>query len=167
MDRKFALVRGDLGRLAADVDRFLGRNVAWHEWPVYLWRRPLVLEREYLAPTEVFDRDGQTVIKMEMPGVEMEDIDISLHDGILTIKGEKKHEEETEEKDYHFSERSYGHFSRTLSLPEGVDGSKLTATYESGVLEISMPKVEAEREHKVEVKARKATARTRKTKATK
>jgi HSP20 family protein len=94
---------------------------------------------------------------LEVPGVEMKDIDISLADGRLTIKGEKKHEEEIKEEDYYHSERSYGSFHRTLSVPRGIEEGKISATYDSGVLEVSLPKVEEKQAQKVEIKAKKAT----------
>jgi HSP20 family protein len=107
---------------------------------------------------EVFDRDGHTVVRLELPGMEMEDIDISLTDGQLTIMGEKKHEEEIKEENYYRSERSYGSFHRTVSVPQGIDESKIDATYQNGVLEVQLPKEgEQKKERKVRVKAKKET----------
>lgn len=117
---------------------------------------PLILEHDLLAPMEVFDRDGHTVVRLEVPGVKIEDIDISVSDGMLTIKGEKKLEEEIKEEDCYCSERSYGSFRRTLSVPKGIDGSKISATYDKGILEVSLPKLEEKQGHKVTVKAKKA-----------
>jgi HSP20 family protein len=154
MDRKFALVPGELGRLAREVDTFFGGGLSWFDWPVYIWGRPLTIEPEYLAPTEVFDRDGETVVKMELPGMEMNDIDISVADGVLTVKGEKKHEEETKEKDYYLSERTYGAFSRSIAVPKDLEASDIGATYHNGVLEISLPKPAEKKAKKVEVKAK-------------
>jgi HSP20 family protein len=105
---------------------------------------------------EVFDRDGKTVVKLELPGIEMEDIDITLTDGLLTIKGEKKHEEEIKEENYYCSERSYGSFRRTVSVPQGIDEGKISAAFHGGVLEVELPKVDSEKkEHKVKVSAKK------------
>jgi len=74
---------------------------------------------------------------------------------LLTIKGKKKHEQEIKEESYYCSERSFGSFRRTLSVLKGIDESKLSATYHSGVLEVLLPKVEGKQEHKVEIKAKK------------
>jgi len=160
MADRFALTRWDpvrgLTPLEREVDRLLGDTLRWFDWPLYFRRWPLTLEHEYFAPIEVFDRDGHTVVKLEVPGVEVKDIDISLADGVLTIKGEKKHEEEIKEEDYYHSERSYGSFRRTLLVPKGIDESKISATFDSGVLELSLPKVEEKPEHKVKVKPKKA-----------
>jgi HSP20 family protein len=158
---RFALTRWDplrgLTPLHREVARLLGDTQRWFDRPLYFRGWPLTLESEYFAPMEVFDRDGHTVVKLEVPGVEMKDIDISLADGMLTIKGEKKHEEEIKEENYYHSERSYGSFRRTLLVPKGIDESKVSATFDSGVLEVSLPKVEEKPEHKVKVKAKKAT----------
>jgi len=146
--------RGDLARLWGDTDRFVAPGWLWHDWPILGTVWPFTLEHEYVAPVEVFDRDGHTVVKMELPGVTMEDIDISLAEGVLTIKGEKKYEEEIKEHNYYCSERSYGSFKRTFTVPGGMDGSKISATYDNGVLEVLLPKAEETKEHKVEIKAK-------------
>lgn len=153
MERKFALVPGALGRLAREVDTFFG-GFSWFDWPVYVWGRPLTIETERLAPTKIVDHDGETVVKMELPGMEMKDIDISVADGVLTVKGEKKHEEETKEKDCYYSERTYGTFCRSIAVPKDLESSAVSATYRDGVLELSLPKVAAKKAHKVEIKAK-------------
>jgi HSP20 family protein len=151
---RFPIRRGDLARLWGNTDRYVAPGWLWHDWPALRINWPSVFEGEFLAPVEVFDRDGHTVVKMELPGVTMEDIDISLADGVLTIKGEKKYKEETEEQDYYRCETSYGSFHRRFAVPQGLDGSKISATYDNGVLEVLLPKVEEQQEHKVEVKAK-------------
>jgi HSP20 family protein len=138
-------------------DRFSGPTEALFNWPVYSWRRPATFEREYVAPLEVYERDGHTVVRLEVPGMTEEDIDVSVTGGLLTIKGEKKQQEEIKEENYYYSERSFGSFLRTLSLPEDIDGSKLVATYDNGILELEIPNVgEQKKEHKVKVSAKKA-----------
>jgi len=157
MADRFALTRWEPSLLREMRDRFFGPTPSLFDWPTYLWRRPLALESEYFAPLEVFDRDGRTVVRLEVPGVEMKDIDISLIDGMLTITGEKKQEEEIKEDSYYCSERSYGSFRRTLSIPRGIDESKISATYDEGVLEVELPKVGGEKkEHKVKLSTKKA-----------
>ena len=162
MAAKFGLTRWEpfrgLTPLEREVDRFFGGDpLKWFDWPHYFWRQPLVPEGVYVAPMEVFERDGQTVVRLEVPGVEMKDIDISLADGRLTVRGEKKQEEEIKEEHYYHSERSYGSFHRTLLVPKGIDEGKILATYDSGVLEVSLPKVEEKQAQKVEIKAKQAT----------
>ena len=144
----------ELERFEEDMDRLLGRSLRWFDWPLYTLTRPLTMYRAYLPPLEIFERDGYTVIRLEVPGMRMEDIDISVSDGLLTIKGEKKMEEEIKEENYVCSERVYGSFHREVSIPEGIDTSKVSATYESGILEVSLPEIEEKEQHKIEVKAK-------------
>ena len=84
-----------------------------------------------------------------------EDIEVSVADGGITIKGEKKEETEEKKKDYYVSERRYGSFERYFGLPEGVDADKITATFKNGVLKVVLPKTaEAQKPaKKIEVKA--------------
>jgi HSP20 family protein len=84
-------------------------------------------------------KDGLTV-KAEIPGVKQEDIQLSLQDGVLTIKGEKEEEKEEKDQHYHRVERSYGSFLRSVRLPASVDAGKVTATFKNGVLTVTMPK---------------------------
>lgn len=79
-------------------------------------------------------------VKVELPGMAEEDVDITLSDGVLTIRGEKKREEEEEGKDYYRSERSFGTFRRSLPVPVEVEESKIDAKFVKGVLYIELPK---------------------------
>jgi HSP20 family protein len=157
MFERFALIRREpsteVTTFETEVDRFLNNALDLFELPVYVGG-PLFLERELIAPMEVFDRDGQTVVRLEVPGVKMEDIDISVSDGVLTIKGEKKLEKEIKSEDCYRSERTYGSFRRTLSVPKGIDESKISATNDKGILEVVLPKIEEKPEHKIKVEAK-------------
>ena len=79
-------------------------------------------------------------IKVELPGMDQEDVDITLTDGRLTIRGEKKREEEEKGKDFYRHERSFGSFRRSLPIPVEVDESKIEASFKKGVLSIKLPK---------------------------
>jgi HSP20 family protein len=79
-------------------------------------------------------------ITAEMPGMDRKDIDVSVHDGVLTLSGEKKVEKDEKVMNYHHVERSYGCFSRDITLPDTVEADTVKATYKNGVLHISMPK---------------------------
>ncbi len=92
---------------------------------------------------DVRETDKDLIIHSEIPGVNKEDVSIKLENGLLTVSGEKKHERKEENEQYHVVERSYGSFSRSLRLPERVDPSAITATFNNGVLEITVPKPEA------------------------
>jgi HSP20 family protein len=87
---------------------------------------------------DVLTKDGDLVIRAELPGVKLEDVDITLHNGVLTISGEHKADQEEERGGYHVRERRYGSFRRSMTLPEGVDESKIHARFEDGVLEVTV-----------------------------
>jgi HSP20 family protein len=109
-----------------------------------------------MAPKiNVAETDGAIEVTAEIPGVAAEDIDVQLRDGILTIKGEKKAEKDEKEKDYHLVERTYGMFERSFVLPADVDGGKVVAAFDKGVLKVTLPKVPAaqSRVQKIAVKA--------------
>jgi HSP20 family protein len=162
MATRYGLTRyrpfGGLMPREREVDRFLGHALRWFDWPTYVGRAP-ALEREFFAPVELMERDGQHVIKMELPGVEMADVDISISDGVLTVRGEKKHEEEVEEGGLYRSERTYGSFRRSIAVPERLDESKVSATLDNGVLELTLPKAAEKQEHKIEVKSKAKLAK--------
>ncbi len=93
---------------------------------------------EWAPAIDVVTEDGNLVLTAELPGVKQDDVDITLHEGVLTISGERKTEQEEERGGYYVRERRYGPFSRSLSVPEGVDESKIHARYENGVLEVTV-----------------------------
>ncbi len=124
----------------------------WRKFPSR-WRR--LRELEEISPSvDMYDKKDEIVVKAEVPGVEKENVNISLTDNTLTIKGEMKKEEEVKEEDCYYSERSYGSFARTLNLPAKVQADKVKASFQNGILEIHLPKVEEAKpkEVKVEVK---------------
>ncbi len=82
-------------------------------------------------------------VSAEIPGMDEKDIEVTVTDDSLIIKGEKKDERDTKEKDYHVTERSYGAFRRVLRIPDGVDSNKVSATFKNGVLKINLPKSSA------------------------
>jgi HSP20 family protein len=85
---------------------------------------------------DVLQEEGDIVVRAELPGVKQEDVDITLHDGVLTISGERKAEQQREGSGYYVRERRYGSFRRSMTLPQGVDESKISARFERGVLEV-------------------------------
>jgi len=89
---------------------------------------------------DVTENDKEIKISAELPGMDEKDIDVSLQNDMLTIKGEKKEEKEDKGKDYYKMERSYGSFSRTIPLPVEVETDKVVASFKQGVLSITLPK---------------------------
>ena len=104
-----------------------------------------------MPPIEMFEKEDKFIVKAELPGMKKEEIDISVVGDTLTIKGERRAETETKEEDYYCCERSYGSFVRSITLPTAVDTKKVAATYEDGVLEISLPKAAEAKPKKVEI----------------
>lgn len=96
------------------------------------------------------DKDN-VFVKVELPGMKKEEIDISLHDGMLTITGERKHEEETKEGESFRSERYFGKFHRSVALPTAVDTEKVNASYKDGILTVTLPKSEEAKPKQIEV----------------
>jgi HSP20 family protein len=103
--------------------------------------QPFSTRADVFAPKiDVVDTDKEIRVSAELPGMDDKDIEVSLTGDMLTIKGEKKEEKEEKGKDYYRSERSYGSFLRTISLPAEVETAKAEAAFKKGVLTISMPK---------------------------
>jgi len=124
--------------------------MAWN-WP--LWGRgEESFENIRVPQLDVIDRDKDIVIRVELPGVEKKDLDVSLSDSTLNIKGKVSKESKEERKDYFRCEITRGNFSRSLSLPSGVDTSKISANLKEGILEIILPKEESVQRRSVEVK---------------
>jgi HSP20 family protein len=123
-------------------------------WPA-VWRRLPAQEREWSPAIEVFEKEDKYVVKAELPGLKEEDVDVSVNDDTLCLKGEKKTEHEVEEEEYHWSERTFGSFLRTIKLPSNVDTKKIEAEYENGMLEITLPKMAEVKPKKITVKPKK------------
>lgn len=108
-------------------------------WP---FRPLLALSGKHFIPTaDVFARNGELVVKMDLPGVEPKDIHVKLDEEELTITGERKAHKEVKDEAYYRKETSYGFFERRMTIPKGLKESDIVAKYEDGVLEIVMPKV--------------------------
>jgi HSP20 family protein len=121
-------------------------------WP----RLPTLFRRDGITVPQLDVRENtkSIVIEAELPGVEEKDVSVSLANGVLTIKGEKKHEKEEKGENYYLSERSFGSFERSIRLPDTIDDAKVEAKFDKGVLKVTAAKkpeaVKAER--KIEIK---------------
>lgn len=121
-------------------------------WDSFFERRPATREREegeWFPSVDVSETKGELVVKAELPGMDPKNMDISLHEGVLTIKGEKKQEKE---EGYHLVERSYGSFTRSIRLPKEVQSEKINAPYKDGVLRITLPKTEEAKKKEINIK---------------
>jgi HSP20 family protein len=102
---------------------------------------------------EVTETDKAIEVSTELPGIEEKDVDISLANDVLTIRGEKRAEKEEKNKSYRLVERSYGSFERSLALPPGVDTGAIKASMDKGVLKITLPKPAAAQAQKIKIAA--------------
>jgi HSP20 family protein len=118
-------------------------------WPRLLPRRtPFDVEGSWsrampwgaVPAVDIVEKDKQFEVTAELPGLDEKDIDVSVANGMLTIKGEKTEEKEEKEKDRYLSERRYGSFERRFRLPEGVDADRIEASFRKGVLIVTLPK---------------------------
>lgn len=109
-----------------------------------------------MPSVDVHENDKQIVIEAELPGIEEKDVNVTVHDGVLTVKGEKKFEKDEDKEDYHTMERRYGSFLRTMRLPESADEDNISANIDKGVLTVTVAKkagAEA-KERKIEIKSK-------------
>jgi HSP20 family protein len=135
--RGFWDMQSEMNRLFDEMFGGMGRLPA---------RQRVAQVTEWAPAIDVVTKNGDLVIRAELPGVKQEDVDITLQNNVLTISGERKAEQEEERGGYYVRERRYGSFRRSLSLPEGTDESKIHARYENGVLEVTVEGAGAVRE---------------------
>jgi HSP20 family protein len=132
---RFAVLRGELDRLFdssfAPAFRTPGSSNRW------------------TPALDVYQDKDQFTVVAELPGLKKEDIELSLHDGVLTISGERKQEKKGEEG--YKNERFFGRFQRSVTLPSSVDGDKVRATYQDGILKVVLPKAEEAKPKQIEV----------------
>jgi len=105
----------------------------------------------FIPPVDVYEDEHTLVLKLEVPGIKQEDLDVRVENQTLTVKGERKFEKNEKEENFHRIERRYGTFARTFTLPQTVDTNAPKASYEHGVLTISLPKKEAAKPKPVKV----------------
>jgi HSP20 family protein len=125
-----------MGNLKQEMDRLFDRmaEARWDEIPTL---------GDWAPSMDISETKESLVAKVEVPGMDEKDIQVSLQENLLTIKGEKKMEKEEKEERYHRVERSYGAFTRSVRLPVAVDASKVTATFKNGLLMVTLPKTPA------------------------
>lgn len=104
-----------------------------------------------MPPVDVIDREKEVIVRAEVPGVSKDELDVTVTDSTLTLRGEYRKEEKEEKGEYYRSETCYGGFSRTLNLPADVDAAKAKAKFENGIVEITLPKVAATKRRSIKV----------------
>jgi HSP20 family protein len=142
-----ALVRWDPGRevdsLQSEVNRLFdtffgngGREARTRRW---------------LPAMDLAETGEHLILRADLPGMTEDDISIEIKDGVLTVSGERRAEQEEKADNYYRVERAFGSFSRSLSLPEGIDADQVKAAFDKGVLEVRIPKPEEHKPHKVAI----------------
>ena len=107
--------------------------------------------RRWVPAMDLVEEADSLVLRADLPGLGHDDVNVEVKDGVLTISGERKAEERKEEEGYYRVERSFGSFSRSLTLPEGIDPDKVSAEFDNGVLEVRIPKPEERKPHRVQI----------------
>jgi len=110
-----------------------------------------VLETDWLPPVDIREDDGHLVLFVEVPGMNREQIEITLENRVLTLRGERKFERDEDRDRYHRVERAYGSFSRSFHLPANVDTGAAKATFTDGILQIELPKTEEAKPKTLEI----------------
>jgi HSP20 family protein len=133
----------------AELDEFPTGLRLFHDSVSRLFGEPA--SRPWSPAVDIFETENELVLKADVPDVDPQNIGIQLENGTLTLKGERRYEENKNNKGFHRIERSYGSFSRAFSLPETVDGEKVQADYKNGVLTITLPKKEVAKPRTINV----------------
>ncbi len=103
-------------------------------------REEALTSTTFAPPVDVYEDEHSVSLKIEVPGIDDKDIDVRIENNVLTVHGERKFEKEEKEENFRRVERQYGSFTRTFSLPSTVDGERVSANYDKGILKITLPK---------------------------
>jgi HSP20 family protein len=137
----------DLVSIQDELNRLFGRTFTGGES-----MRPTAAGA-WMPAMDVFETEQEIVAKLELPGIEPADVEVSVEDSTLTVSGKRELASETNEENYHRVERRYGSFTRAITLPQTADVEKVDASFDKGVLTITVGKTERARPKKIEIKA--------------
>jgi HSP20 family protein len=135
-----------MNRLFQDSYRGVGREAGEDDW---------ALGGSWAPAVDIFEHEGNIVLKAELPGVDSKDVDIMVENNVLTLRGERKFDSEVKRESYHRVERSYGAFSRSFTLPTVVDTDKIKAEFKEGVLRVTLPKREEAKPKQISISVAK------------
>ncbi len=121
------------------------------ELPARAQREEALGTGTWAPPVDIVENKDRILLKAELPGFKENQVELTVEDGVLTLKGERKFEKETAETSYHRVERSYGSFVRAFTLPSNVDPSQIQATFSDGILQVDMPKREETRPKQIKI----------------
>ncbi|MEJ2010391.1 MAG: Hsp20/alpha crystallin family protein [Acidobacteriota bacterium] len=105
----------------------------------------------WVPAVDVYETEQNVIVKAELPGIDPKDVEVTVHEGTLYLKGERKYEKEVKEEHYHHVERAYGTFARSFELPASIDEEKVKADFKDGVLTLTMPKREEAKAKKIKI----------------
>lgn len=124
---------------------------AWNILPQFAEE---TLAAKWAPACDIYETEKEIVVKAELPGLNKEDVHVSIDNNLLSIQGERKFEEETKKENFYRVERSYGEFLRTFTLPAFVDTTKINAEFKDGILSLILPKKEEAKPKQIEVKVK-------------
>jgi HSP20 family protein len=138
---------GELSSIRSEMDRFWNRVFG----ETSLARK---FAEEWSPRVDLSETKDNYVVKAELPGLDAKDVNVSISGNVLTVKGEKKKKEEKKDEHYHSTERYYGSFQRSFQLPANVKTDKIEASFDKGVLEVTLPKTEEAKKKEIEIKVK-------------
>lgn len=136
-------VTDPFGEMRSEMDRLLESMFGRGRGPTMFWN-----ERSNQPSIDIKETDTALVLTAELPGIAEKDVHVTVRDGVLTLKGEKRSEHDETKDNMHVSERMYGSFQRAFRLPDTVDDEKIVASFDKGVLTVNMPKGEESKPEK-------------------
>ncbi len=150
-----APVKGFRNLFATDPFRVLQQrmNRLFEEpfMPMAFQEEPFTLTT-WTPSCDIYETDGEIIVKAELPGLKKEDVKVTIENNVLTIRGERKFEEEAKREDYYRIERSYGEFLRIFTLPMSIDAKKISAEFKDGMLKVALPRMEEAKPKAVDIK---------------
>jgi HSP20 family protein len=143
--RDLVSLQDRMNRLFDESFRGIGRGTGEDDFSLGAW-----------APAvDIYEKDGNIVLKAELPGIDPKDVDVRVENNVLTLRGERKFEEEVKKDNFHRVERSYGSFTRSFTLPSVVDTEKIKADCKDGVLRLTLPKREEAKPKQISISVSK------------
>ena len=144
--RDLVSLQDRMNRLFDDSFRGVGRGTGEEDW---------ALGGSWAPAVDIFEHEGNIVLKAELPGVDTKDVDVKVENNVLTLQGERKFDNEVKKESYHRVERAYGAFSRSFTLPTVVDTDKIKAEFKEGVLRVTLPKREEAKPKQISISVAK------------
>ncbi|HUD21641.1 MAG TPA: Hsp20/alpha crystallin family protein [Acidobacteriaceae bacterium] len=161
---RFVPFRSPLADVAVLQNRL---NSIFNEFALPAGEQESLTMGSFIPPVDIYEDEQQLVLKLEVPGIKQDALDVNVENQTLTVKGERKFENEEKQENFHRIERRYGSFTRTFTLPQTVDTGAVKATYDAGVLTISLAKKEAAKPKQVKVEIGTTAAQPKQVEASK